>query len=113
MVIDRQLSAIKVVESAHIAELKKAKDVLLKTKEGLLKTEDGLLKTKDGTSMNRKLLTHILTNVPKHPPTQTQTSALDDYNKLSLLLSLKIPGFWLYIPITNGMENLYKRKQNK
>ena len=53
-------------------ELKKTKDVLLKTKDGLLKTEDVLLKTKDGPSVNRKLLTHILTNVPIHPPTDIQ-----------------------------------------
>ena len=37
-------------------------------------------------SVNRKLLTHILTN----PPTHTQTSDLDDYNKFSHRLSLKI-----------------------
>ena len=50
--------------------LLKTEDVLLKTKDGLLKTEDGLLrtedvllKTKNGPSVNRKLLTHILTNV--------------------------------------------------
>ena len=36
-------------------------------------------------SVNRKLLTHILTKVPTH----TQTSELDDSNKLSLWLSLK------------------------
>ena len=58
----------------------------MKTKDGLLKTEDILLKTKDGSSVNRKLLTHILTNVTTHPP---QTSELDAYNKLSLWLSLK------------------------
>ena len=68
-----------------MAELKKTKDVLLKTKDSLLKTEDVLLKTKDGPSVNRKLLTHILTNIP----TYTQTSNLDDYNKLSLCQSLK------------------------
>ena len=34
-------------------------------------------------SVNRKLLKHILTNVPTHLP-HTQTSELDDYNKLSL-----------------------------
>ena len=50
-------------------ELKKTEDILLKTKDGLLKTEDALLKTKDGPSVNRKLLTHILTNIPTHPPT--------------------------------------------
>ena len=50
-------------------ELKKTKDVLLKTNDGLLKTEDVLLKTKDGPSVKRKLLTHILTNVPTHPHT--------------------------------------------
>ena len=47
MIIDRQLSALKVVESAHMAEFKKTQDVLLKTKDGLLKTEDSLLKTED------------------------------------------------------------------
>ena len=57
----------------------------LKTTDILLKTEDVLLKTKDGPSVNRKLLTHILTNVPTH----TQASNLDDYNKLSHRLSLK------------------------
>ena len=36
-------------------------------------------------SVNRKLLTHILTNVLTH----TQTSELGNYNKLSLWLSLK------------------------
>ena len=36
-------------------------------------------------SVNRKLLTHILANVPTHP----QTCELGDYNKLSLWLSLK------------------------
>ena len=51
----------------------------------LLKTEYMLLKTKDGPSVNRKLLTHILTNIPTHP----LTSKLDDYNKISLQLSLK------------------------
>ena len=40
------------------------------------KLEDVLLKTKDGPSVNRKLLTHILTNVPTH----TQTSNLDNCN---------------------------------
>ena len=64
-------------------ELKKP-DILLKTKDGLLKTEDILLKTKGGPSVNRKLLTHILTNVPTH----TQASDLDNYNKISLWLSL-------------------------
>ena len=75
MIIDRQLSALKTVEAAHMAELKKI-DILLKTKDGLLKTEDGLLKTedvlfktKDSPSVNRKLLTHILTNVPTQPHT--------------------------------------------
>ena len=47
----------------------KIKDVLLKTKDGLLKTGDILLKTKDGPSVNRKLLTHILTNIPTHQDT--------------------------------------------
>ena len=47
---------------AHMAELKKLKDILLKTTDGLLKTEDILLKTKDGPSVNRKLPTHILIN---------------------------------------------------
>ena len=50
-------------------ELKKTEDILLKPKDSLLKTEDILLKTKYGPSVNRKLLTHILTNVPNHPPT--------------------------------------------
>ena len=78
-------------------ELKKTKGILLKTKdsvlntkEGLLKTEDILLKTKDSPSVNSKLLTHILTNVPSYQPTHMQTSDLDDYNKFSLWLSLKI-----------------------
>ena len=43
-----KLFALKIVESAHMSELKKTNDVLLKTKDGLLKTEDVLLKTKDG-----------------------------------------------------------------
>ena len=51
----------------------KTKDGLLKTDEGLLKTEHTLLKTKDSPSVNRKWLTHILTNIPTyqpiHPPT--------------------------------------------
>ena len=55
-----------------MAELKKTKDILLKTKDGLLKTEDVLLKTKDDPRANRKLLTHILTNVPTHPHTDIQ-----------------------------------------
>ena len=61
MIIDRQLSAVKIVESAHMAELKKIKDILLETKDGLLKTEDRLLKTEDillktkySPSVNRK-----------------------------------------------------------
>ena len=68
-----KLSALKIVESAHMPELKKLKDVLLKTKDcplktkdGLLKSEDVLLKTKDSPSVNNKLLTHILTNIPTH-----------------------------------------------
>ena len=80
MIIDRQLSALKIVESAHMA------DVLLKTEDGHLKTEDILLKSKDGPSVNRRLLTCILRSVSTH----TQTSKLDDYSKLSLWLSLKI-----------------------
>ena len=75
---------------------KKTKDILLKTKDSrlktedsLLKTEDVLLKTKDSPSVNSKLLTHILTNVATyHPLTHTQTSDLDNYNELSLWLSL-------------------------
>ena len=39
------------------------------TKDDLLKTEDVHLKTKDGPSVNRKLLTHILTYIPAHPHT--------------------------------------------
>ena len=70
--------------------LLKTQDVLFKTKDGLLKTEDILLKTKDGPSVNRKLLTHILINVPTYLPTHTQTSNLDDYNELSHRLSLKM-----------------------
>ena len=66
----------------------KTKDILLKTKDGLLKTEDVLLKTKDSPSVNKKLLTHILTNIPT-THTHIKTSKLDDYNKLSLLLSLR------------------------
>ena len=58
---------------------------LLKTEDGLLKTKDVLLKTKDCPSVIRKLLTHILTNVPTHP----QTSDLEDYDKFSHRLSLK------------------------
>ena len=73
-----KLSALKIVESAHMSELKKTIDVLLRTKDGLSKTEDVLVKTKDSPSVNKKLLTHILTNVPTHP--HTQTSYLDDYN---------------------------------
>ena len=69
-------------------KLQKNKDVLLKTKDSLLKTEDILLKTKDGPSVNRKLLTHILTYIPTNP--HTQTSHLDNYSKISLQLSLKI-----------------------
>ena len=42
-----KLFALKIVESAHMSELKKTNDVLLKTKDGLLKTKDGLLKTED------------------------------------------------------------------
>ena len=68
--------------------LLKTEDILLKTKDSLLKTEDILLKTKDSSSVKRKLLTHILTNVPTYP--HTQTSDLDNYNMLSLWLSLKI-----------------------
>ena len=64
-----KLLALKIIESAHMAELRKTEDVLLETKDGLLKTEDILLKTKDGPSVNRKLLTHILTNVPTHSHT--------------------------------------------
>ena len=46
--------------------------------------------------MNRKLPTHILTNVPTHP--HTQTSELGDYNKLNLWLSLKIKtAFWVHV----------------
>ena len=42
-------------------------------------------------SVNRKLLTHILTNVDTNPsPTHTQISELGNYNKLSLWLSIKI-----------------------
>ena len=41
-----KLSALKIVESAHVPELKKTKDVLLKTKDGLLKTKEGLFKLK-------------------------------------------------------------------
>ena len=42
-------------------------------------------------SVNRKLLAHILTNVSTpHPPPHTQTSELEDYNKLSLRLNLKM-----------------------
>ena len=37
----------KTVESAHMPEFKKSKDVLLKTKDSLLKSKDGLLKTED------------------------------------------------------------------
>ena len=74
MIIDRQLHTLKkIVESAHMGELKKTKDILWKTKDGLLKTEDSLLKTedillktKDGPCVNRMLLTHILTNVSTH-----------------------------------------------
>ena len=47
-----KLSALKIVESAHISELKKTKDVLWKTKDGLLKTEDILLKIKDGCTFS-------------------------------------------------------------
>ena len=61
-----KLPALKIVESAHMPELKKLKTYSCKTKDGLLKTEDVLLKTKDGPCVNRKLLTHILTNVPTH-----------------------------------------------
>ena len=61
----------------------------MRTKDGLLKMEDVLLKSKDGPSLNRILVTHILTNVPKHSPTDTQTSDLDDYNKLNHRLSLE------------------------
>ena len=42
----KQLSALKIVESVHMAELEKTKDELLKTKEGLLKTEGSVLKLK-------------------------------------------------------------------
>ena len=41
-----KLSVLKIVESAHMAELKKTKDVPLKTKDGLWKNEDILLKLK-------------------------------------------------------------------
>ena len=55
-----KFSALKNVESAHMAELK--------NKDGPLNTEDVLLKTKDGPSVNRKLLTHPKkhTNPPTH-----------------------------------------------
>ena len=66
-----KLSALKIVKSAHMIELNKLKmyswklkTVLLRTTDGLLKTEDVLLKSKDSASVNRKLLTHILTKVP-------------------------------------------------
>ena len=52
-----------------MAELERTKNALLKTKDGLLKTEDILLKTTDGPSVNKKLLTHILTNIPIYPST--------------------------------------------
>ena len=48
--------------------LLKTKDSLLKTDDGLLKTDDVVLKTKDSPSVNRKLLTHILTNIPTYQP---------------------------------------------
>ena len=74
-----KLSALKIVESAHMPELKKTKDILLKKeRNGLLKTEDVLLKPKDGPSVNRKLLIHIITYV-KHThrhPTWTITVRL-------------------------------------
>ena len=38
-------------------------------------------------NVNRKLLAHILTNIPTHP--HTETSDLDNYNKLRHRLSLK------------------------
>ena len=57
-------------------ELKKTKDILLKTKDSLLKTEAVPLKSKDGPSVNRKLLTHILTNIPTNPHTDIQLGQL-------------------------------------
>ena len=71
-----RLSALKFANSAHMSEPKKTKDVLLKTEDGLLKTEDILLKTKDGPSVNGKLLTHILTNIPNHPYIDIQLGQL-------------------------------------
>ena len=107
MIIDRQLSALKIDESAHVAELKikdvllKTKDVLLKTKDCLLKTEDVLLETKRWYKCEQKIANthpnkcmhipnHPPTHEPTNPPTHIKTSDLDDYNKLSLWLSLKI-----------------------
>ena len=42
-----KLSALEMVESAHMSGLKKTKDILLKTKDSLLKTKDGPLKTEE------------------------------------------------------------------
>ena len=58
-----KLSALKIVESAHMAELQKTKDIPLKTKDSLLKTEDSLLKTKD-ISLKTKDSPSVNRNVP-------------------------------------------------
>ena len=56
--IASKLPALKIVESAHMPELKKTKDVLLKTKDGVLKTEDILLKARQSKCEQKIANTH-------------------------------------------------------
>ena len=64
------------------------KDGLLRTEGSLLKTENILLKTNDGPKCEQKIgNTHPN---KMYPPIYTETSDLDNYNNLSLLLSLKM-----------------------
>ena len=54
--------------------------------------------------MNIKFLKHILINIPTYPPTNPlthmQASDLDNYNKLSLWLSLKTETFKVSVLVT-------------
>ena len=61
----------KIVESAQMPELKK-----LQTYSWKLKMVYWKKGTKDGPSVNRKLLTHILTNVPTHRHTDIRLGRL-------------------------------------
>ena len=85
----------------------------MKTKDSLLKTEDVLLKTRNGPSVNRKLVTHILTNIPIHP--HTLTFDLEDCNRLSLWLSLTNT-FVIAAPLIErepaGNHNWYPYREN-